>query len=135
MLLLSTWRTANDTKAKETLAYMLYYIKPAQNYIIKRITRLTILSLLLLVNALTIGCATVPAHTNSPAIQAAVEKADRCTFNQSGQWVPLYWYNDEGVRLVFIAILPLDGPYDVEHIICLVPQGDPIMALGENRPT
>lgn len=92
---------------------------------------------LLLCSCFIYGCTvanSVPS-ANSPEIEQALERLDRCKYNQSGQWRVLYYVTEEGTRLTFLVISPLGGSYELNAATCLIPMDDAIMALGANRGT
>ena len=96
------------------------------------------LSCLLVIN---MGCAVPPPLVRSDVLITTVadlpDGAERCVFGKGGPWRVLKVTPDDHPEtvLTFIAIFPIGGPFDVTHITCLIPVGDPIMALGEGKDT
>lgn len=55
-----------------------------------------------------------------------------CTFGQGGNWHSLNMHDPNTGKITkYLAIIPQDMPIDLDHVLCLIPHEEPIMALGK----
>jgi len=78
------------------------------------------------------GCETLPFDTSDEVVSSY--QRPQCRFGQGGMWKVLQ-NTDPATRVMktYIAVFANGGPYDIDHVTCLIPLEDPIMALEQAK--